>query len=96
MELTIANPYKGRLETINVEFSDKNTTYFTVEEKNVSITDYEDCLIINNGTGSYSTIIYGASRTDINDDIHMALRLSEEKMDQWGNCDPPEKWQIEQ
>jgi hypothetical protein len=28
MEITIQNPQKGRLETIDIEFTDKNTTWF--------------------------------------------------------------------
>ena len=30
MEITIANPQKGRLETIDIEFTDDNTTWFEV------------------------------------------------------------------
>ena len=28
MQITIANPQKGRLETIEMEFTDRNTTWF--------------------------------------------------------------------
>ncbi len=47
MEITIANPQKGRLETINIEFTDENTTWFEGCEMGhevYKITDFEGCL----------------------------------------------------
>jgi hypothetical protein len=33
MEQTVYNPQKGRLETINIDFTDENTTWFDDHEK---------------------------------------------------------------
>jgi len=30
MEITVYNPQKGRLETIEIEFTDENTTWFPI------------------------------------------------------------------
>lgn len=94
MEITIANPYKGRLETVNIEFTDKNTSYISDTEKTVKITDYNDCLIIDEGLGTYPVIIYGVSRSDIDGDIQKVLQLKEEKLNQWGACDQPVEWEV--
>lgn len=94
MEITIANPYKGRLETVNIEFSDKNTSYISDKEKTVSITDYHDCLIIDEGLGTYPVIVYGLSRSDIAGDIQKLLQLKEETLNQWGVCDPPAEGEV--
>ena len=80
MEITIANPYKGRLETVNIEFSDENTSYISDKEKTVSITDYHHCLIIDEGLGTYPVIVYGLSRSDIAGDIQKLLQLKEETL----------------
>ena len=33
MQQTVYNPQKGRLETINIDFTDENTTWFDNHEK---------------------------------------------------------------
>lgn len=48
MEKTVYNPQKGRLETINIDFTDENTTWFDDHEKIEEvymITDFEGGLV---------------------------------------------------
>ena len=47
MQITIANPQKGKLETIDIDFTDQNTTWFNdVDNHNgiYMITDIGGCL----------------------------------------------------
>lgn len=51
METTVCNPQKGRLETIDVEFTDENTTWFEdceMGDEVYKITDFEGCLFSAN------------------------------------------------
>ena len=78
MEKTVYNPQKGRLETINIEFTDENTTWFDDHEKIEEIymvTDFEGGLIIGGCNYDYPIIVYDVSRSDINGDIKKALDL---------------------
>jgi len=66
MECTVYNPQKGRLETIDVEFTDDNTTQF-YSRRNGSvtmITDWHGGLLIGSGY-DYPMYIYDVSRADI-------------------------------
>jgi len=68
MEITIANPQKGRLETINIEFTDENTTWFEGCEMGhevYKITDFEECLLISQFGYYYPILIYEKSRAGI-------------------------------
>jgi hypothetical protein len=52
MEQTVYNPQKGRLETINIDFTDENTTWFDECEDShgiLSITDLQGG-ILNQGS----------------------------------------------
>lgn len=78
MQITIANPQKGRLETIDIEFTDQNTTWFDdVDNHNgiYMITDIRGCLLISERDYSYPIIIYDKSRKDINYDPKKAREL---------------------
>jgi hypothetical protein len=78
MEQTVYNPQKGRLETINIEFTDENTTWFDDHEKIEEIymvTDFEGGLIIGGLNYNYPILVYDISRSDINDDIKKVLDL---------------------
>jgi hypothetical protein len=78
MEQTVYNPQKGRLETINIDFTDKNTTWFDDHEKIeeiYTITDFKGGLIIGGLKYDYPIFVYDISRSDINDDISKALEL---------------------
>jgi len=68
MEITVCNPQKGRLETINVEFTRNNTTWFTTYRSPRDIwmiTDFEGGLIIREFEYTYPVWIYETCRADI-------------------------------
>ena len=78
MQITIANPQKGRLETIDIEYTDQNTTWFDDVDNHddiYMITDFEGCLLISEQGYSYPILIYDKSRKDINYDQHKASEL---------------------
>ena len=78
MEQTVYNPQKGRLETIDIDFTHENTTWFDDYgnfEEIYTITDFQGGLIIGSRNYDYPILIYDASRSDINDDIKKALDL---------------------
>ena len=66
MEHTVLNPQKGRLETINVDFTDENTTWFKNCRESGDIemtTDYNNGeLLIKEYGWTYSVRIYDTSR----------------------------------
>ena len=65
MELTAYNPQKGRLETLNVEFTAENTTWFenAKSARNIAtITDLDGGLLIKKLDYSYPLWIYDISR----------------------------------
>ena len=68
MEMKVYNPQKGRLETIDTEFTDENTTWFDncVDEHDIyMITDFEGDLLISEFGYDYALRIYSVSRADI-------------------------------
>ena len=68
MQITVYNPQKGRLETIDVEFTKDNTTWFSNcrNSRDVSmITDIDGDILISEFDYSYPFMIYGVSRSDI-------------------------------
>ena len=78
MEKTVYNPQKGRLETIDIDFTDENTTWFDDHEyieEIYMVTDFEGGLIISGFNYDYPIFIYDISRSDINDDLKKALDL---------------------
>ncbi len=79
MEMTVANPLKCRLMTINVEFSEENTTWFDCYENDdiYSITDFDGSLIIKECNYNYPVIVGGSSREDINYDQQKAQDLKD-------------------
>ncbi len=76
MEQTVYNPQKGRLETINIDFTDENTTWFDDHDKIEeihTITDFKGGLIIGGYNYDYPILVYDISRSDINYDIKEVL-----------------------
>lgn len=67
MECTVYNPQKGRLETLDVEITEENTTWFRYS-RNISsvtmITDWNGGLLIKSGFNS-PLWVYDISRADI-------------------------------
>jgi len=83
MEVTVYNPQKGRRERIDVEFTDKNTTWFDdcMDDEGVyMITDFKEGIIIKKlGLGNTPFWIYDVSRDDIGHDPKKAKEL----VDSW-------------
>jgi len=68
METTVCNPQKGRLETIDVEFTKDNTTWFETYRTPRDIwmiTDFQGGLLIREFDYTYPVWIYETSRADI-------------------------------
>ena len=78
MEITVYNPQKGRLETIDVEFTNDNTTWFR-NCRNARdifmITDFNGDLLIREFGYTYPLRIYDLSRADIGYDQKRARQL---------------------
>ena len=66
MECTVYNPQKGRLETIEVEFTEANTTRFHCRGNGsvILIADWKGGLLIKAGF-DYPIYLYNVSREDI-------------------------------
>ena len=78
MQITVYNPQKGRLETIDAEFTKDNTTWFgnCGDTHDVSmITDIDGDILISKFDYSYPFMIYGVSRADIDFDPRKAKQL---------------------
>jgi hypothetical protein len=76
--MTVYNPQEGRLETIDAEFTDENTTWFenSADDHDVSmITDFEGDILISESGYSYPIRIYSVSRAAIDYDQKKAKEL---------------------
>ena len=68
MEITVCNPQKGRLETVEVEFTKDNTTWFTTYRSPRDIhviTDFKGGLLLREFDYTYPVWVYETSRADI-------------------------------
>ena len=68
MEISVYNPQKGRLETIAVEFTNDNTTWFESywNSRDIArITDFEGGPLITEFDYTYPVWIYETSRADV-------------------------------
>jgi hypothetical protein len=80
MQISACNPQKGRLETIEIEFTEKKTTWFDdcdSQEDIYTITDIDGGLLIRQFGYRYPVLIYDLSRAQINNDKSRALRYLE-------------------
>jgi len=71
MQQTVYNPQKGRLETITIEFTDENTTWFDECEDShgiFSITDLLAGILIKKADYTYPHYVYDVFRADIDHD----------------------------
>ena len=87
MDLTVYNPQKGRLETISVELTADNTTWFDYCEKagNIAmITDWNGDLLITGHGRDYPIRIYDASRSLVSHDQRQAKALQRQTLKQQG------------
>lgn len=78
MEISIYNSLKSRLETIDIEFTKKNTTWFDdCEHDNdiYKITDFNDGILIKEFGYSYPIWVGGETRTSIEYDQRKAKKL---------------------
>ena len=78
MEETAYNPQKGKLETIQVEYTEINTTWFDEYTNNQDIhmiTDFKGGLLIKEYDYSYPVWVYDVSRSDINNDQGKAKEI---------------------
>ncbi len=78
MQKAVYNPQKTRLETIDITFTDKNTTWFDAPDNNTGVSliaDFEGGLLIAGSNYSYPVLIYDVSRSDINHDRQKAEEL---------------------
>ncbi len=81
MGLIIYNPQKGRLETIDVEITAENTTWFKDTKKGgeiAAITDIEGCLLISTYSYDYPVLVYELSRVDIGHNKRKARKIMRE------------------
>ena len=83
MEKTVYNFAKERLETIEINYTRDNTTWFDYSEKNTNInmlTDVEHGLLITEHNFGYPVLIYDVSRKDIGNDTDKAWKSKESYM----------------
>ena len=75
--ITIYNTLKGRLETVDFEFTAENTTWFDdLEHYDIyRIADAIGGLLIQETGYDYPVLIGNISRSDIGNDQHRALTL---------------------
>ena len=78
MQMTIYNTAKQRLETIDIEITEENSTWFddSVDPDSVlRITDFEYGLLIQQCNHNYPIWFYDISRTDIGHNRQKAQEL---------------------
>lgn len=78
METAVYNPQKGRLETVEVEFTTDNTTWFSRcrNANDISmITDFDGDIIVSECSYNYPIRIPDTSRADIGYDQKKARQL---------------------
>ena len=78
MEMSVYNPQKGRLETIEVEITHQNTTWFDNCLNNgeiYMITDFKGGILIRECGYSYPVWVYDVTRTEIDYDKKKAKEI---------------------
>jgi hypothetical protein len=78
MEVSVYNPQKGRLETIDVEFAQENTTWFDNwgdSEDIYMITDFEGGILIRECNYTYPVLVYDVTRAEIGYDQKKAKEI---------------------
>ena len=81
METRVYNPQKGRLETIDAEVTDKNTTWFDncMDDEDIyRITDFEGGILISEFGYGYPVWIYDVSRAEIGYNQRKAKELKDQ------------------
>ena len=78
MEVTVYNPQKSRLETINEEFTHENTTWFDncLDNEDIyMITDFQEGILIRECNYSYPVWVYDVTRAEIGNDHKKAKEI---------------------
>lgn len=78
MEKTIYNSAKSRLETIHIDITEKNSTWFedlTQDDAVYRITDFNGGLLIAKNTYEYPVWIHDVSRSDVDHDRQQAEQV---------------------
>ena len=78
MEMLVCNPQKGRLETVDVDITQDNTTWFedcAQDQDILTITDYKGGLLIRELSYTYPIWVYDISRADIGYDQQKAKEI---------------------
>ena len=78
MGITVYNPQKGRLETIDVEFTQENTTWFDnwMDSEDIyMITDFKGGVLIKECNYTYPIWIYDFTRAEIGKDQKKAKEI---------------------
>jgi len=78
MSILAYNYHKGRTETIDIEFTNDNTTWFNncrTARDIYMITDFEGGILLGEFDYTYPLLIYNISRADINYDQKKAKQL---------------------
>lgn len=78
MAMTVYNPQKGGLETIDLAITQQNTTWFEdcLQDHDIhTITDFEGGLLIRERGYTYPLWIYDVSRADIGYDQRKAKEI---------------------
>jgi len=81
MQVTVYNPQKGRLETIDAEFTHENTTWFDNclnNEDIYMITDFQEGILIGECDYSYPVWVYDVTRAEIGYDQKKAKEIRSE------------------
>lgn len=84
MEKTVYNPQKGRLETINIDFTDEKKTWFDECEDShgiLSITDVQEGILIKESDYTYTLYVYDISLMEVGHDHAKARELYIQYMD---------------
>ena len=81
-DITIYNTLKGRLETVNFEFTPENTTWFDDVEDYViyRVADAFGGLLIQETGYTYPILIGDVSRSDIENNQQRALELLHQRI----------------
>jgi hypothetical protein len=86
MEETVCNPQKGRLETIQVEYTEENTTWLDNSESSEDIyriTDYNGGVLIKECNYTYPVWVYDYTRADIGNDQDKAKKIRAQCLEEY-------------
>ena len=86
MEEIVYNPQKNRLETIQIEYTDENTTWLDDYESSddiYMITDYNEGIVIKEWDYSYPVWVYDVSRAVINNDQEKAKEIRAQCLEEY-------------